>query len=113
MNTPLDTDPKRAQLRPMRRVAHNFGLLLRGRWIAAVMAFAATTLSARALGPSDFGIIVLLQAYVFLVRGIIDFQPFEAIVRFGVALHDQNQQPALARLSKLCLRVDHGSALVA
>jgi len=97
----------------MRRVARNFGLLLRGRWIAAVMAFAATTLSARALGPSDFGIIVLLQAYVFLVRGIIDFQPFEAIVRFGVALHDQNQQAALARLSKLCLRVDHGSALVA
>lgn len=113
MATPLSADPKLPNPGPMRRVGRNFGLLLRGRWIAGLMAFAATTLMARALGPSDFGVVVLLQAYVFLVRGIIDFQPFEAVVRFGVALHDQGNQHELSRLTKLCLRVDHGSALVA
>ena len=46
---------------PMRRILGNFGLLVRGRGIAAVMSFGATALMARTLGPAEFGMVVLIN----------------------------------------------------
>jgi O-antigen/teichoic acid export membrane protein len=71
---------------PMRRVLGNFGLLLRGRGIGALMALAATALMARALGPAEFGLVILIHTYVVLVRGLLNFKQFLAIVRYGVTL---------------------------
>lgn len=48
-------DNPRAQS-PMRRVLGNFGFLVRGRIVAALMSFGATALMARALGPTEFGL---------------------------------------------------------
>ena len=68
----------------MRRILGNFGVLIRARGIVALLAFAATALTARALGPAEFGIVVVVHAYTLVVRGLLNFQPFEAIVRYGV-----------------------------
>lgn len=91
---------------PMRRVLGNFGFLIRGRGIAAVMLFAITAILARALGPAEFGMVVLIQTYALLTRGLLNFQLFDAIVRFGVPAHDTNDTPTLRRLIKVCWRVD-------
>lgn len=98
---------------PMRRVLGNFGLLVRGRGVAAVMSFGATTLMARALGPSEFGMVMLFQAYALLLRGLFNFQPFEAVVRYGVALHDAGDHVALRQLIHICRWVDRRSTLAA
>ncbi len=98
---------------PLRRILRNFAVLLRGRWIAGVMTFAATTLMARTLGPHGFGLVVLMHAYVLLVRGLLNFQPYEAMVRFGVPLLEIGDAERLARLAAACRRVDRRSSLIA
>jgi O-antigen/teichoic acid export membrane protein len=98
---------------PMRRVLGNFGFLIRGRGVAAVMSFGATTLMARALGPAEFGVVMLIQAYALLVRGLLNFRPFEAVVRYGVPLHDAGDHVALRRLIGIGRWVDRRAALVA
>lgn len=105
-------DSARAQS-PMRRVLGNFGFLVRGRGVAALMSLGATTLMARALGPTEFGLVAMLQAYAMLVRGLLNFQPFEAVVRYGVLAHDAGDTRALRRLIKVCRRVDRYASLAA
>lgn len=105
-------DSPRAQ-GPMRRVLGNFWLLVRGRGVAAVMALGATTLMARALGPTEFGLVVLIQAYALLLRGLLNFRPFEAVVRYGVPAHDAGDTRMLRRLIRVCRRVDRRASLAA
>lgn len=98
---------------PMRRVLGNFGFLLRGRGIAALLALGATTLMARALGPTEFGLVVLIQAYTLLMRGLLDFRSVEAVVRYGVPAHDSGDTRTLRRLIAVCRRVDRNACLAA
>ncbi|MCK9213835.1 MAG: lipopolysaccharide biosynthesis protein [Rhodoferax sp.] len=98
---------------PMRRVLGNFGLLVRGRGIAAVMSLGATTLMARALGPTEFGMVVLIHAYALLMRGLLDFRSVEAVVRYGVPAHDAGDTRTLRRLIKVCRRVDRRASFAA
>ncbi|CAH1388215.1 lipopolysaccharide biosynthesis protein [Candidatus Nitrotoga sp. M5] len=98
---------------PMRRVLENFGFLVRGRGVAALLSLGATALMARALGPTEFGLVVLMQTYVLLVRGLLNFQPFEAVVLHGVPAHDADDTRTLRRLIKVCRRVDRRTTLVA
>jgi O-antigen/teichoic acid export membrane protein len=97
---------------PMRRILGNFGLLVRGRGIAAVMAFGATALMARALGPAEFGVVVLIETYALLARGLLSFKQFQGIVRYGVALHDANDKQALQRLLSICQRIDRYACVI-
>lgn len=98
---------------PMRRVLGNFGFLIRGRGVAAVMSLGATTLMARTLGPTEFGMVMLMQAYMLLMRGLLNFQSFEAIVRYGVPAHDAGDTRTLRRLTTVCRRVDRRASLAA
>ncbi|MDT8282006.1 MAG: lipopolysaccharide biosynthesis protein [Gammaproteobacteria bacterium] len=95
----------------MRRVLGNFGFLLRGRSVAAVMAFATTALMARSLGPAEFGMVVLIQTYALLVRGLLNFKQFQGIVRYGVSLHDANDTYALQRLISICQLIDRYASI--
>ncbi len=97
----------------MRRVLGNFGLLVRGRGIAAVMSLGATALMARGLGPTEFGVVVLIQAYALLMRGLLNFRAFEAVIRYGVPAHDAGDTRTLRRLIKVCRRVDRRASLAA
>ncbi|NOS96857.1 MAG: oligosaccharide flippase family protein [Methylotenera sp.] len=98
---------------PMRAVLSNFWILIRGRGMAAVMAFGATALAARALGPVEFGLLILIHTYAMLIRALLDFQTGEASVRFGVTMHDTGNTNALARLIKACRLVDVKTSRIA
>jgi O-antigen/teichoic acid export membrane protein len=97
----------------MRRVLGNFGLLVRGRGIGALMALAATALMARALGPVEFGLVILIHTYVVLVRGLLNFKQFLAIVRYGVPALDAGDTRTLRRLISICRRVDRYTCITA
>lgn len=81
-----------------RRLAANFAWLLGGQGLAILLTLGATTLCARTLGASDFGIVMMLQAGALLVRQFCNFRTAEAAVRFGVAEHqdaDPDRWPSL------------------
>jgi O-antigen/teichoic acid export membrane protein len=98
---------------PMRRVLGNFGLLVRGRGIGALLALAATALMARALGPAEFGLVILIHTYAVLVRGLLNFKQFLAIVRYGVPALDAGDTHTLQRLISICRRVDRYTCIIA
>lgn len=77
------------------------------------MLLGATALMARALGPVEFGMIVLMQTYVLLIRGLLNFKQFQAIIRYGVPAHDAGEKRTLRRLVSISRRVDHRSVIVA
>ena len=110
MNQAEDPTPSH---NPMHRVLGNFWILIRGRGAAAIMAFGATALMARALGPVEFGMVILMQTYVLLIRALFDFGSVDAMVRFGVPAHDIADEHTLGRLIKLCRRIDKQAALAA
>ena len=101
------------QLNPMRRVLANFWILVRGRGAAAIMAFGATALMARSLGPAEFGLVVLMHTYAMLIRALLDFDSVDAVVRYGVPAHDESDSHLLGRLMKVCLRIDRQTCIAA
>ena len=98
---------------PMRKILGNLGFLLRGRGIAAVMLLGATALMARALGPVEFGLVVLVHTYVVLVRGLLNVKQFLAIVRWGVPALDADDSRTLRRLTSVCWRLDRFTSIAA
>lgn len=97
----------------MHRVLGNFWILIRGRGAAAIMAFGATALMARALGPAEFGIVVLMHTYAMLIRALLDFGTGDAIVRFGVPAQDASDNLTLGKLIKVCRRIDKQASIAA
>ena len=95
----------------LRRVLQNFAILAGGRAAGGVLGFIATLLSARALGPEDFGVVAMISAYVMVVRGFVNIKPFEAIVRYGVSLADDRDHAGLAALLRVSLLLDCLSAV--
>lgn len=89
-----------------RRVVRNFGVVLRGRGIAALLTLSATALMANALPATEFGLVILLHTYVLAVRGVLNFRTYEAVVRFGVPLHENADGGALRRLLSRTTKID-------
>lgn len=95
------------------RVLRNFGVVLRGRGIAAIFNLAATALMANALSATEFGLVILLHTYVLAVRGILNFRTYEAIVRFGVPQHENGEDEGLKQLFRTTTAIDLTSAAAA
>ena len=77
------------------------------------MAFAATALMARSLGPAEFGLVVLMHTYVMLIRALLDFGSMDAIVRYGIPAHDASDNHTLGKLIKVCRRIDKQASITA
>lgn len=95
------------------RVFKNFGVVLRGRGIAAVFNLVALALMANALSPVDFGLVVLLHTYVLAIRGFLNFRTFESIVKYGVPLHENGDNDELRKLLRITTSVDVVASIVA
>jgi O-antigen/teichoic acid export membrane protein len=95
------------------RVLKNFGVVLRGRSIAAIFTLTATGLMANALQATEFGLVILLHTYVLAVRGILNFRTYEAIVRYGVPLHENGDDEGLKRLFRKTTLIDVTSGIAA
>ena len=97
----------------VRRVLKNFGVVIRGRGIAAVFSVGATGLMANALPATEFGLVILVHTYVMVVRGLLNFRTFEAIVRFGIPLSDAGDDRGLRSLLRSTMMIDLSAALLA
>ncbi|HLF32017.1 MAG TPA: hypothetical protein VI566_13440 [Xanthomonadales bacterium] len=97
----------------LNRVLKNFTRVLRGRGIAAVFSVTATGLMANALPVEQFGLVILLHTYIMVIKGLLNFRTFEAIVRFGIPLHDQGEESRLKSLLRSTLLLDFAASWAA
>jgi len=77
------------------------------------MSLGTTVLMARALGPVEFGLAVLMQTYVLLVRGLLNVKQFQGIIRYGVPAYDAGDIHTLRRLIGICRRMDRYTSIAA
>lgn len=80
------------------RIFKGLGLVLGGKAGAGIISLVYLVLAARALGPRDYGILVLVHGYVTAVCGIVEFPAWQAIVRYGAEATKADAPHRLARL---------------
>lgn len=89
-----------------RRMRRNIALILGGRAVFGLLNLAAAALAVRAVGIEAFGVAVLLQAYVRLIGGLLKFQSWSAVTRFGAEAAAKGRWEDFNRLIGFMLRLD-------
>ena len=97
----------------LKRVAINFGKVLKGRGIAGILSAVSVAFMAHALPVEQFGLIVLLHTYVKVVKGFFNFNTYETIVKYGVPLQESGDEPKLKRLLRTTISIDFASTFLA
>lgn len=95
------------------RIYGNLGRLLGGKAAAGLLSLAYMAVAARALGPADYGVLILVHAYVMTVGGIIEFPGWQAVVRYGAQALSAGDRPRLARLLAFAGLVEGAGGIVA
>ena len=67
----------------IKRIFGNLGWLLGGKAAAGVISLVYMIIAARALGPHDYGVLVLIHAYILSVDGLVNFPAWQTVVRYG------------------------------
>jgi O-antigen/teichoic acid export membrane protein len=100
-----------AHRRSANRIFGSLGLVMGGKAGAGLISLGYLMIAAPYLGPRDFGILVLVHAYVVLVIGVFGFSAAQALVRFGAAARHEGDTPRLARLLRFVAMVEVGFGL--
>jgi O-antigen/teichoic acid export membrane protein len=87
-----------AEAAMVRRIFGNLARLLSGKAAAGVLSLAYMALATRALGPVEYGVLILVHTYVMTVGGIIEFPGWHALVRYGAQAVANDDRPRLGRL---------------
>ena len=93
------------------RLARNTVWILASRGFNSIVSIAYLAITARALGPENFGAFTLILTYAQLLANLVQFQSWKGIVRYG-ALHMAAQRSdRLERLFGFAATLDFGSAV--
>ncbi len=93
----------------LRNIAH----LLAGNFASSFIGLIGFALTARALGPSQYGVLALCFAYARGMERLIAFRSWQPLIKYGAeALHDEDWE-ALRALFKFGLLLDIGTAFLA
>ena len=95
-----------------RRLFVNAGKLLSANVVAAVLGFATTILTARALGPENYGVLALVLVYQLTIGKLVTFNAWQAIIKFGSEALQAGDRAALRQLIKFGFSLDIGSAVL-
>lgn len=95
------------------RIFKGMGLVLGGKAGAGLVSLVYLIIAARALGPHDYGILVLVHGYVTAVVGIVEFPSWQAIVRYGAEARAEDAPHRLARLLRFGSIVELAGGAVA
>lgn len=98
---------------PLHRAARNFGKLLSGRSVAALLELLTIGLLARTLSPAHLGQIVLIQTYALVIRGLFNFKLHDVLIQFGVPLLEAKDECSFKQLLKITLLIDFLSCAIA
>lgn len=88
------------------RIFKGLGLVLGGKAGAGLISLVYLIIAARALGPRDYGILVLVHGYVTAVCGVVEFPAWQAIVRYGAEAALEDSPHRLARLLRFGATVE-------
>ncbi|MFC4294183.1 lipopolysaccharide biosynthesis protein [Novosphingobium tardum] len=97
----------------VQRIFQNLGLLIGGKATAGLLSLAYMVIAARALGPADYGMLVLVHGFAMTVGGIVEFPGWHAVVRYGAQALEDADDGRLVRLLRFAAGVEGIGALLA
>ena len=102
-----------AGVRPiLRRVLSNAGMLLGGRTVNAILGLGYMALAARALGASQLGVVVLIQAFAEFLGEVVKFQSWQTLLHFGARPLAEGRTRDFQQVLRLTLLLDLGSTVI-
>lgn len=93
----------------IQNVAH----LLTGNFFTSLASLITFALTARALGPSDYGLLALVYSYTRAIERIVSFQSWQPLIKYGASLTEEKDQAKLSSLIKFGLALDVTGAVIA
>ena len=88
------------------RIYANLVRLLGGKAASAVLGLGYMVIATHALGPVDYGVLVLVHGFAMTVGGIVEFPGWHAIVRYGAQALAEDDHPRLMRLLRFAALVE-------
>ena len=77
-----------------RSLLKNSSYLALSRIVSAICGVATLAFAGRGLGPTSFGLLVLIHSYALLASGIAKFQSWQLVINYGApALHRDDPKP--------------------
>jgi O-antigen/teichoic acid export membrane protein len=95
------------------RLWQNAAVLLSGNLVSVLFDFVSLVVTARALGPTWFGVFVLIQTYVLVVDNLVNFQSWQAVIKYGADTLDEGDPDHFKSLIKFGTILDIASAIIA
>ncbi|MDW7710954.1 MAG: oligosaccharide flippase family protein [Deferrisomatales bacterium] len=94
-----------------RRILKNSSFLLTGDAVGSGIRLICMALTARVLGVEFFGVLVLIQTYVGVVDRLINFQCWQAVIRFGASC--VNEPDRFKKLIRYTVKVELATSAAA
>ncbi|MFV0474117.1 MAG: lipopolysaccharide biosynthesis protein [Pikeienuella sp.] len=105
--------PRSAYGGAWRNMASNLSIILGERVVFGLVNLAAVAIAARAMPLHDFGVVVMLQAYVRLWGGVMKFQAWKAVLSYGQPMLEAGDRPGFRRLIGFLMRLDIAAIAIA
>jgi O-antigen/teichoic acid export membrane protein len=86
------------------------GHLLTGNFLGSLIGLIAFTLTARALGPVEYGMLALCFSYTRAIERVISFQSWQPLIKYGAGLKGPEGDADLKSLLKFGLCLDMAAA---
>ena len=90
----------------VRRIYANLTRLIGGKAGAGIISLTYMVIAARALGPADYGVLMLVHTFAMTVGGIVEFPGWHAIVRYGAEALETKDHDRLGRLLRFAGAVE-------
>ncbi|MCX5633548.1 MAG: oligosaccharide flippase family protein [Phycisphaerae bacterium] len=96
----------------LKRMFKNASVLFGGQSIAGLMGLISLSLAARTLGAEKLGIFALIQSYVIIIDRLMNFQCWQAVIKFGADFLKQDKKRDFKSLAKFCTILDAATAAI-
>lgn len=96
----------------VRQLMKNAGMLFGANVVVSLLGLASLAVTARSLGAQTFGVLTLITTYVLVVDKLVNFQSWQALIKYGADCIEQKQSRGLAILLKFGFVVDFSTALL-
>lgn len=98
---------------PLRTRLFNIGHLLTGNLFGSIIGMLAFVVTARALGPADYGILALTYSYTRAIERLVGFQSWQPLIKYGAELQGPEHIDDYRSLLRFGLVVDMSAAVMA
>ncbi len=88
------------------------GHLLTGSFLSSIIGLVGFALTARALGPQDYGILALCLTYTSAIEGFVSFQSWQPLIKYGAEAERAGKIEELQSLLKFGWLLDISAAVV-